>query len=177
METKIRERKLLLGAAICIGLLFADRVLITPFLSFWTTRTERIEELETSLRKGRLLLERQEDLQTRWEAMQKNALPADPSIAQNMVLNAYDRWVRESRVESINYIPQWRREDENFMTLECRAVAQGNLEQIARFLYELETEPMALKVENFDITARDEKGDRLTLSIRFSGLRFVEESS
>ena len=56
------------------------------------------------------------------------------------------------------------------MTLECRADAFGSIQSLARFLYELERDPLALKVDELEITARDSEGQQLSLSVRFSGL-------
>jgi hypothetical protein len=56
------------------------------------------------------------------------------------------------------------------MTLDCRADAVGNLSEIARFLYEVEKDPLAFKIEGVDITARDTEGQQLALALQVSGL-------
>ena len=56
------------------------------------------------------------------------------------------------------------------MTLECRADAAGSLPALTRFLYEAEKDPLALKVEAVEITARDNDGQQLSLALQVSGL-------
>jgi hypothetical protein len=56
------------------------------------------------------------------------------------------------------------------MTLECRADTFGNLASLTRFLYEIEKDPLALKVDAIEIAARDNEGQQLTLGVQISGL-------
>ena len=57
------------------------------------------------------------------------------------------------------------------MTYECRADAFGSLPSITRFLYEIEKDPLALKIESVEINARDNTGQQLSLGLQVSGLR------
>ena len=56
------------------------------------------------------------------------------------------------------------------MTLECRIDAVGSMSTLTRFLYEVEKDPLALKVDSMDITARDNDGQQLALALQISGL-------
>jgi hypothetical protein len=56
------------------------------------------------------------------------------------------------------------------MTLECRVDGFGNLSALTRFLYDVEKDPMALKVEAVEIAARDNDGQQLSLALQVSGL-------
>jgi len=56
------------------------------------------------------------------------------------------------------------------MTLECRVDAFGNLSALTRFLYDVEKDPLALKVDALEITTRDNDGQQLSLALQVSGL-------
>ena len=56
------------------------------------------------------------------------------------------------------------------MTFECRVDASGTLPALTRFLYEVEQDPLALKVESVEITSRDNNGQQLSLALQVSGL-------
>ena len=90
--------------------------------------------------------------------------------AENEVLKAFDRWSQESRISVSSIKPQWKRTSDDFMTLECRADAFGSVSAITRFLYEVEKDPLALKVEAVEISARDNTGQQLSLGVQLSGL-------
>ena len=169
MNNESRQRLLTWVALICVGALVGDRLIVTPLVNLWTERSQKIAMLEKSMAKGWLLLDREEDLIQRWDEMRKNSLPPDNSLAENQVLKAWDRWVKESGITPTTFKPQWRQEEE-YQTYSCRAVAQGNLASLTRFLYELEREPLAVRLESLEITANDDRGERLTLGVNFSGL-------
>ena len=63
------------------------------------------------------------------------------------------------------------------MTLECRVDGFGNLSSLTRFLYDVEKDPMALKVEAVEITARDNDGQQLSLALQVSGLLLTPDSN
>lgn len=174
MDNKQRQQLLTIAAVVCIGLFAGDKLIFSPLLSFWESRAERIAELDKFLMKGALLLERENDLKSRWETMQKEALPQDKSLAENEVVNASDRWENASHLTRVSFRPQWKQDQEDYMTVECHAVAQGDLASICRYLYELETDKLALFLGNIEITANDDKGEILTLQVQFSGLRLLE---
>jgi hypothetical protein len=44
---------------------------------------------------------------------------------------------------------------------------------VTRLLYDLETDPMALKVEGLELTARDERGEQVSLGLQVSGLMYT----
>ncbi len=175
MDNKNRQRLLGLIALLCIGTLAGDRLLFTPLLSVWAERSERIEELEKSIAKGRLLLDRENEWKARWEEMRTTALPLDKSQAENLVLKSEDRWVNESRIANSALKFQWKQVQDEYVLLDCRMVAHGNLENIARYLYELECDPLPLKLENVEILSTDDNGEKLTLNVAFSGLQLLEE--
>ncbi|MCL5096736.1 MAG: hypothetical protein M1608_04255 [Candidatus Omnitrophica bacterium] len=174
-NVKNREKLLTLMAALVIGLLIADHLVITPLANLWKTRSNRIETLTKSINNGNLLLSREKIIRDRWDYMKTNSLSANVSAAENRVLKSVDRWVQDSQISFTSIKPQWKQGDDDYMTLECQADAYGNIRSVARFLFELEKDPLSLKVDNVEIAARDSEGQQLTLSVRFSGLRLLAD--
>lgn len=175
MDSKRREHVLIVVTLFCLGALVGDRLVLTPMLEAWENRAQRIVQLRSDLAKGETLLRREREIRRRWREMQRDALPADISLAEGMVLKAVDRWVTESGVTLQSLKPQWRQFEEPYQTLECRAVAQGGIEAIARFLHELEGDPLSLRVEDLEIAARDGEGRLLIAAITFGGIQFKPE--
>ena len=48
--------------------------------------------------------------------------------------------------------------------------ATGNLRTLTQFLYDIEKDPLALKLESVELSARDTGGQQLTLGLQISGL-------
>ncbi len=175
MDTQRREKILILASIFCISALAADKILLPPLINLWSARNLEITELGESLVKGKSLLGRETMMKSRWREMKNSALPQNITEAENLVLKAVDRWVQESRIQGTSFKFQWRDNEENYSLLECRASYVGTMKSIVRFLYELEVDPLALKLEEVELSPRDESGKSVLLIIRFTGLLFVEE--
>src|SRR5262249_34287074 len=147
-----------------------DKLLLTPVTKSWRDRSVRIADLRKSLARGTQLLERERSIRTRWETMQTNTLPKIVSQAEGTVLKAFDRWSEDSRISITSIQPQWKHNADDYMTFECRVDGFGSLAAITRFLYEIETDPLALKIEQVTLNSRDNEGAQLTLGLQVSGL-------
>ena len=163
MNLKQRERLLVLAAILCLVALLGDRLILSPLLRGWEARNARIVQLRALLEEGRSLLAREEVLTDRWSQMKRRSLPAEVSAAENEVLKSVNRWLERSRLSMTSLTPRRTQIEEDFKRLEFRATAQGNLASITRFLYELESDPLPLRLEEIEMTARDDLGENLSL--------------
>jgi hypothetical protein len=174
MTTEQRITWLKIAAAVLIGLFAAERLVLSPLLlQPWKEQGERIALLREQIERGQLLLDRDVAIRERWTEMQRSDLPPNTSEAENELLKAIARWTANSRVSLTSLTPLWRNHEEGFQTLECRATATGSQAALGRFLYELETDPLAVRLETCEITARDDKGQQLTMNARFTALQLA----
>jgi hypothetical protein len=176
-DPKNRQHVLLLCAVIVAGLFLVDRVVREPLWNAWKSRSARLIELKTKVCNGEQLIVRADSLQSRWSDWRTNALPAQNASAESLVLSAFDRWSRTAGVSVSSLRPQWKRGEKNFMTLECRAEIAGTLREVTRFLYELEHDPMGIKVDSATLATRDTDGATITLSLQISGLQLLTPNS
>jgi Tfp pilus assembly protein PilO len=170
MKLQNRQKLLTVGAIALVSLFTADKLLITPLGHFWTARSKSIATLQKQVQDGKQLMNRQNSLRGRWDEMRTNTLPANKSLAEQQVLQALDRWAKRSGIGVTSVMPQWKNDADEYSTLECRVEAAGNINTISRFLYDIEKDPMALKLENVEIGSRDADGQQLTLGLQISGL-------
>ncbi len=170
MQIKNRQQVLAVVAIAAVALLAGDRLVVSPLIRSWKDRAARIVELRRSVEQGTRLREREQTIRQRWESMSTNTLPSNVSAAENAVLKAFDRWSQDSRISVTSLKPQWKQSGEDYLTLECRADAFGSIQALTRFLYELEKDPLALKVESVEISTRDNDGQQLALGLQVSGL-------
>ena len=176
---KIKNRQQLLGivAGAAVALWIADKVLIEPLMGSWTQRVKHIAELRKKVEDGRSLLHREQGLRTRWDQMRTNTLPNNFSLAEQLIHKALENWRQESRITFTSISLQSKHDAEDFNTLECRVEATGDLPTISRFLYDVEKEPMALKLQTVEITSRDTDGRQLALGLQISGLVLTGQES
>ncbi len=170
MQIKNRQQMLVIVAAVVFGLLVADKLVITPLTKAWKTRAERIADLRKKVDDGVKLIEREQVLNDRWAQMRTNALPKEQSRAEQQVLNAFDKWSQDARISVNSVTPQWRRDRDDLLTLQCRVDAAGSIGTLAKFLYNVERDPMALRIESLEIAARDKDGQNLSLGLQIGGL-------
>jgi translation initiation factor IF-2 len=170
-----RQQLLAIVAGAAIVLLLGDRLVISPLTRAWKERSQKIATLKKDITQGEMLLDREDRIRETWANMRTNTLPENLSAAENEVLKGFNRWAEESRISISAIRPQWRRNDEDHMLLECRADTFGTMEALARFLHEIEKDPLALRVESLEITTRDNNGAQLAMAVQLSGLLLAGE--
>jgi predicted Zn-dependent protease len=171
VEIKNRQKALLITAAAAIALLVGDSAVLGPLTDSWKARSDRVKQLQQSVAQGSLLLNQKRWITGRWDQMRTNTLPNDASLAENALLKAFDGWAKDSGIQIERITPQLKTEDE-YTTLQCRADASGDIQTLAKFLYDAEKDvsKLALKVESVEISSRDSEGQKLSLGLQVSGL-------
>ena len=170
MKIKNRQQLLIIGVILVAAFFVGDKLILTPLGNLWTARSKKIAELKKRVENGTQLIQREQNLRNRWKEMQANTLPVNPSRAEQQLLRAFDRWSQDSRVSITSISPQWKHDADDYMTLQCRVEAAGNMNAVSRFLYDVEKDPMALRLEIVEISSRDAEGQQLALGLQVSGL-------
>ncbi len=170
MKIKNRQQLLAIAAGVVIGLFVADKIIIGPLMSSWRARNIQIADLRKKVQDGQALINREMPLRDRWREMRTNTLPSNPSLAEQQVLKTVDRCASDSRAGITAINNQWKHDTDDYMTLECRVEAAGDLPTLAHFLYDLEKDPTGLKLQSVEIGARDNNGQQMTLGLQISGL-------
>lgn len=172
METNKRQRILLIIVIAGVALFLGDSVIFEPLLAHWKAGQKEIADKRAEVGRDKLLIQSEVSLRSNWDSKRTNALPSDQSMAEALVFKAFDHWERASGISRVSLKPQWRQgDDDSYATLECRADYNGDLDQVKRFLYEMEQDPMGLKLENVEISSRDDNGQQLSLGVQVSGLQ------
>jgi hypothetical protein len=170
VETKSRQKLLLFAAATGVLLLLGDSLIVSPLISSWKDREKEIADLTTSNRDGSRLIAREQVVRGSWERMQTNTLPVDASLAGGQMLKAFYRWGQDSGINIVSIKSQEKPGEDEYMMLECRVDATGNMQAVSRFLYEMEKDPLGLKLEAMELSAHDNEGQQLALGLQVSGL-------
>ncbi len=175
MRRKRREAILKIGAIAIVGLFLLDRLVISTAIEHWKAQSVRIGELSEKVKRGRQIVERGKSLRSRWTEMRRTDLADNRPVAENDIFKAVGRWARDSRISFTNLTQQWREHDDGYDSMEIRGAAIGDQAALARLLYELETDPLPARVNEFELSSRDAQGKQLNLSLRFSFVRLVDD--
>lgn len=175
IDPKNRQHLLLLAAVVVVAIFLGERIIYTPLVNSWRARSAKIVDLKKKVHDGEALMERGNSLTSTWTDMRTNSLPSDAATAESQVLRAFDRWAQSSGVSVSSIRPQWKRAGDDYMTLECRADISGSLNDVSRFLFEVEHDPLGVKVDSADIATRDTDGAQITLGLQVSGLQLLSQ--
>jgi hypothetical protein len=176
VEIKNRQQMLIVAAIAAVALLVGDKLVFKPLTATWDKRARQIKDLRERVRDGQAIVRREQVIRSRWEHMQANTLTNNASAAEQRFFSAIDSWAQNSRASILAVTPQWRREAEDHATYECRVDASGNLSSLSRFIYEIQSERMAVNLESVELTARDKEGQQLALTLQISGLVLTSKS-
>ena len=174
MQIKNRQQLLIMVTIAAVSLFAADRLVLSPLLKAWSMRATRIADLHKNIDRANAMMQREQlpnqSIRSRWEQMSRNTLTNNNSAAEQRVFKAVDLWAQNSGVAISAITPQWKHDSDDYMTFECRVDAAGDLGKLSRFLYSVERDPMALKLELVELGARDKEGRQLALGLQLSGL-------
>jgi len=175
MEIKNRQKTLLIIVVSIVGLMLAWSVILTPLKAAWDDRNKQIADLKKAVEGDKRLIRDRVKIVGRWEHMKNNVLPGNPTKAGSDILKAKDKWEQESGIKVDSFSPQVRTEEdpdskEVITTMACRVDATGNMRNLLRFLWAIESDPMGLRLEDVEISSKDNNGQQLTLGLTLSGL-------
>lgn len=175
-DPKNRQHILMALAAGTVAFYLVLQLVLTPLWNSFWSRNTRLAELKKKVHAGEVLVQREDSLVSRWAGMTNNSLSAESSAAQSQMSRAFDRWTQSSGISMTSYRPQWKRAGDDYMTLECQTDIAGDISEVSRFLYELEHDPLGVKVDSADLSTRDADGARINLKLTVSGLQLISKS-
>ena len=103
--------------------------------------------------------------------MDRLVLPAVAGDAERAVMAGVTSWADESRFDLVSVRPRVRDiGPKKRPLLEVRVSGTGSLAAVAGFIHRIESASLALAIEDLEISSPREGADRLTLSLRLTGL-------
>lgn len=170
MKIENRQQLFLVLALVAGGLFVGDKVIFSPLTNLWKARAKSVADLRTEVKNGTTLKGREQSLRSTWDQMRTNTLPNNQSLAEEQVLRTVTTLSDANRVSIASYSSNWKHDSDDYTTLDCHVDASGSLNQLSHFLFAIEKDPMALKLESVELSAHDNTGQQLTLALQISGL-------
>ena len=170
MQIKDRQKLLVMVTVVAVGLFAADQLVRAPLMSAWSARAARLTTLRNQVSRGQKLIQRERGIRNHWDDMQRKALTNNLSVAEQQVFRSIDSWAQDTGVIVNAVTPQWKHDSDDYVTYECRVDASGDIGRLSRFLYRAEREPLALRMEAVELSARDKEGQQLSLALQLNGL-------
>lgn len=164
-----RERMILIAAILAVVMLVADKFIVGPI----GTRREQIKaqklSLQTELENAQILFSRQKLMERKWKALLSDGLQNDTE-AESKIARALDEWSRSARLTLSSVKPERVASDKGLKEMTFVVAGTGTLEAVSRFLWQIETASMPIKVMDMQIGSTNETGQSMSLQLRLSAL-------
>ena len=173
MKIKNRQDFLVVLTVATVALAVAVNFIIPPIFGWWSDRQKQIVDLHAKIKDGNSMIRRETSLRSHWQDMRDNALPATMSQAEQQFLHAMDGWSRDSGAEITSIMPQWKAEATNYITLNCRVEAAGDLNALSKFIYDVEKGPLMVRLDAVELSSHDNNGQQMTLGVEINALALL----
>ena len=116
---------------------------------------------------------------SRWQervaVYRQNALPSNPSAAENLVIKLLREWEQDARLDISAMRTRWQNAKGRAPVLEIRLTGAGDLAALTRFLYEAETAAVPLRTVGASVSAASGKRERLALELELEAVLWGPE--
>ncbi|HEY2342991.1 MAG TPA: hypothetical protein VGH90_08185 [Chthoniobacteraceae bacterium] len=168
MQSNRREELLKIGAVVGVALLLLNYVVINPALDHWKDQSDAITALRSKVNRGKQLIARERAVRDRWAEMQRTQMPDDITESGNQIWDALNRWAQASGVMITNVNPSMRPHPEGYDTYDWQVNATSDQASLGHLIHEVEIDPLPARMEDCIIAAKDNKGQQLNLTLKFS---------
>jgi len=151
-----KKEKILLTACIVIaGIAIVYGVIIEPIVIHWKTINSEINTKTTLLLKNTRLLDMNRVLEAEY-AKYRGFLDVSQNEEEESrkALAEIETISKASKVYIVNVKPRSPKKLGNYKELMLEVVAEGSIEELSRFLYEIETSKARLRISHFTIASK-----------------------
>ena len=164
-----RERYILLVTALAVGLFILNWGVIDPLLAERMVLAGKIDGLQPKVRKAQGLIENVPRMERAYHDMVGSGVKTNASEAESQLYRAVDECAQQSGFNVATSTRDRATEKERgFFRMTVRYTGGGSMQQVSRFLYNLQQSTLPVRVTDLSITPRREATDDLTVSFGLS---------
>ena len=160
-----RERLISIAAAGVLGLLALDQIIYTPLATRLDDADMRLRTANTEITEAQGLFGLDLSARRAWKSMAGATLLDNAPAAESQILNRVREWEQSAGLSVTSVKPQHVGEEQGYQKINVQMTATGNLQQVSRFLYAVQTATIPVRVSQMDITSRREGADELAMEL------------
>jgi len=164
-----RERMVALAALLIVGAFVLDKSVLGPGWRKLQATENQKQELLAQVVEAQNLFERRSLLERKWKRMLSDGLRNDAE-AESRVARALGDWAGDTRLTLTSVKPERAAGDKGLQEMTFMVAGKGRLDAVARFLYNVETAEMPIKVKDLQLGSAGESGDSMSLQLTLSAL-------
>ena len=164
-----RERIILIAAIACVGLLVVNKFVVEPVQAKLDGLEAQRQHLLGDLNEAELLIGNHRRMQAKWKAMLSHGLRSDTE-AESRVLSALREWSGVAGLALSSIKPERVSSDGRLQEMIFTVAGKGTLDSVARFLWQIETAALPVKIKDMQLGSSSELGDSMSLQLHLSAL-------
>lgn len=182
MNLNPRERNIAIAVAIVIGLFLLDYIFVEPLLAARDDSLTSIKAAQDDLQKAHDLINLRPALERRLAKNIESGLTHDQSSAESQLLNNIQQWAQETQLALPALKPAGTAQpvlkpggkandkEKAFLKVSVRVTGDGNLMQIARFLYKIQTATIPVRVTDISVQSKKDGMNDLEVNLNVSSI-------
>jgi Tfp pilus assembly protein PilO len=164
-----RERIILIAALASVGLFVAFKFVIDPVQAKRNELESQRQQLMGDLNEAELLITNHGRMQRKWDAMLSDGL-RNETEAESRILDALRQWSASANMALSSIRPERVSSDKGLQEMIFTVAGRGTLESVARFLWQIETATLPVKIKDMQLGSSSESGDSMSLQLHLSAL-------
>jgi len=164
-----RERIILIATLASVGLFVVNRFVIEPVQAKLDEMEAQRQQLLGDLNEAELLIGNHRRMQKKWKAMLSDGLRNDTE-AESRVLSALREWSGAAGLALSSIKPERVSSDRGLQEMIFTVAGKGTLDSVARFLWQIETAALPVKIKDMQLGSSSELGDSMSLQLHLSAL-------
>jgi len=164
-----RERIILIVTLASVGLFVVNKFVIEPVQAELDQMEAQRQQLLGDLNEGQLLIGNHRRMQEKWRAMLSGGLRNDTE-AESRVLGALREWSSAASLALSSIKPERVSSGGGLQEMIFTVAGKGTLESVARFLWQIETAALPVKIKDMQLGSSSESGGSMSLQLHLSAL-------
>jgi Tfp pilus assembly protein PilO len=164
-----RERIIFAVTLVCVGLLIISEFVVDPVLARLDEMETQRRQLRDELEEAQFLLANHGAMQRKWRALVSDGLRSDAE-AESKVLTALREWSGNAGLALSSIKPDRIASDKGLQEMIFTVAGKGTLESVSRFLWQIETAALPVKVRDIQLGSGSESEGTMSLQLHLSAL-------
>lgn len=176
-----RERYIVIGTVVVVGILALDRLFLTPLIERRQETNANIRLETEKMEKATALVTNRSRVSRKWTELSGSSLKIDGANAESQIIRAVNDWAQDSGLNVSSVKPEraerekLKDKETQFIKITFRANATGNMAAISKFMWRLQTSKVPIRVTDVSINTRRDGVDDLSLDLGISTIYLPPE--
>ena len=165
-----RERYIAILTISVVGILGVDFFIVSPLFARSREVGDLIDRANQDIIKQQKDLKNVKAARNKWTQVSGNTIKRDASEVESQVYSAVQEWGRDARI-SLAFRNERTEKEKGFTKITYVLTGNGSMEQISRFLYQVQTARIPVRIVDLQIGIRGREGvDDLALTVKVASI-------